>query len=301
MALGYRLEKGTRTAIRQVARGINERIEPEAMAEELRRVLLTTSSPGAFFVICHEERVLVEILPELDPLFDGRPAGRLLYHPEISQALHMVLALSKAAALCKKEALEENEKLLLMLAVLCHDLGKGLTTDEELPAHPGHQESGVDLIEKLFARLPSLGSRYAVRFCQLGARNHSLLTKLRQLRVGTLVDLWADELYPIAKDFATLARLVRCDHEGRLTTQALGLASPPVESQGESPDVLEERLLTELTELDATLSAVSGEESRGLYPDDPEALKEHLRLARCEQLSASAFTENRQRKSKVGP
>ena len=43
-------------------------------------------------------QLLQSLLPELASQFDGRPAGPQQWHPEVGQALHMILALEWAAA-----------------------------------------------------------------------------------------------------------------------------------------------------------------------------------------------------------
>lgn len=46
----------------------------------------------------------------------------------------------------------DDEKFLISIAVLCHDLGKATTTDELLHCH-GHEEAGVLPAQKLLKRL----------------------------------------------------------------------------------------------------------------------------------------------------
>ncbi len=43
-----------------------------------------------------------------------------------------------------------KHKTAIRFAALCHDLGKGLTTSEYLPSHPGHEKAGLPLVEKKY-------------------------------------------------------------------------------------------------------------------------------------------------------
>ncbi len=294
--LGFHLDTSTRRGIEATADFVGKAVLPEALAEEIRKVLARCSSPGAFFQLCWEARLLERILPEVAPLFDGRPAGRILFHPEISQALHMVLALRSAASLATEQALDSRERHLLLLAVLCHDLGKGKTRVEDMPSHPGHEAGGVAIIHSLFRRLPALGNKYVERFCKVSARSHLILNKLPMMRAGTLVDIWDQDLRGLERDFRNLARVVRCDRDGRLRPGDLGIPCPEqIHPSHAGPD-LEDKIHSELLALDSCIRSVSGEPSARLHPKDPQALKEHLRTARCEALAHSGFLDIKGRK-----
>jgi tRNA nucleotidyltransferase (CCA-adding enzyme) len=282
-ALGFRVDPGTRRAIRRTAAATAAAVMPEALAEEIRRVLLGCPSPGAFFVLAHEEGLLAPLLPELAPLSDGRPAGRLEHHPEISQALHMVLSLRTAARLAERDGMADAPRLALLLAVLCHDLGKGVTPLPELPSHFGHDVRGAKLVDPLFKRLPGLGDARVRRLCRAASRTHLVLDKLRELRPGTVVDLWQDELQRCRDDLPLLVRVVRCDDEGRLQRADIGLPPRAGEPAGDL-DAFEASLLRDLEALDACLRAVSGEEAARLYPGEPDRIRATLHEARCRAL-----------------
>lgn len=287
--LGFWVEASTRRGIQRTAGEVAAAIVPEALAEELRKVLARCESPGIFFQMCREEALLEPLLPEIAPMFDGRPAGRVRWHPEISQALHMVLALRAAAGLAAAAGLETPARVRLLLAVLCHDLGKGRTPHAELPSHAGHEIGGVSVIEDLFRRLPALGSRRTQRLCRVGAKDHLLLPRLRRLKPGTLVDLWDEDLAPTREDHGALARVVRCDQEGRLSPEAVGLPRPALAPPAPDFDALERRVAGDLQQLDSILRAVSGQRSAELFPHDIQALRRHLREERCRAVLASDF------------
>lgn len=299
--LGFHLDTATRRGIEAQASFVGKAVLPEALAEEIRKVLARCTSPGAFFQLAWEVRLLDRILPEIAPLFDGRPAGRILYHPEISQALHMILAMSAAVDVASTEGLDLRERHLLLMAVLCHDLGKGSTQSSQLPSHPGHEAGGVGIIHSLFRRLPGLGNKYVERFCKVSARSHLLLNKLPMMRAGTLVDLWEQEFRGLESDYRNLARVVRCDRDGRLRPAQIGIPCPEQIQAAPAGQALEDRIHADLSTLDTCIRSVSGEASARLHPGDPQALKEHLRTARCKALAHSGFLDIKGRKQEGHP
>jgi len=288
---GFALESATRRAIRALADEITGRISPEVLAEEIRRVMVTCSSPGVFFQMCQEEQLLARLLPEVAPMFDGRPAGRTQHHPEISQALHVILVLAAAARLAQRNAMDANERVHLLLAALCHDLGKGKTKTADLPSHPGHEGSGVAVVHELFDRLPGLGGKRTRRLCAAAAETHLLVTDLRRYRTGTIVDLFESCLFAMRDDLDNVARVARCDREGRLPRAELSL---PTRGDGDTDrtaafDEFEARVRHDLHEIDTILRSVSGEESRRRFPDDPARLRADLHQRRCVALRRSKF------------
>ncbi len=282
--LGFHLDTKTRKAIRALRSEIALGIHPDALAGEIRSVLADADSPGVFFQMCAEELLLERLLPELAPLFHGIPAGRVRHHPEISQALHMILVLKSAVALAKKRRLDPNNRHKLLMAALCHDLGKGVTPIGELPSHPAHETTGIAQIQSLFDRLPGIGSKTLKRLVQATTRRHLLIDKLATIRNGTLVRLWEDDLAAHRKDLPLFATLVRCDKEGRMSPQDLGLPTPPGHPPSVDWDAFEARMSNDLLELDRILRAVSGEESAKLHPNDPAAIKKDLHERRCRAL-----------------
>jgi tRNA nucleotidyltransferase/poly(A) polymerase len=167
---------------------IIEREPAEAIGGELRAALLECASPGEFLRDLYDNGLLEVISPELASQFDGRAAGPLKHHPEGSQANHMILALEWIADRAKD--LPERDRLTATVAVLCHDLGKGLTPEELLPAHHGHELSGIEPLRALLDRYPGLtdpaGKRLAEAVCTL----HLTIRQLDELRPGTRARLY---------------------------------------------------------------------------------------------------------------
>src|SRR5690606_30662622 len=82
----------------------------------------------------------------------------------------------------------------VLVAVLCHDLGKGRTRPDDLPSHPGHEEAGVPLVRALLDRLPGLTDARGRRLAEQVSRLHLVVRQLGRLRPGTLARLYDEEL-----------------------------------------------------------------------------------------------------------
>lgn len=115
----------------------NERIYTE-MAKAL-----SYPRPSIFFKVLEEVGGLDYFFPELKKLV-GVPQ-RAEYHPEGCAWTHTMLVLDHAS--------DNSEDLLVRYSALVHDLGKGVTSAEKLPGHPGHEEAGLPLVRELGARL----------------------------------------------------------------------------------------------------------------------------------------------------
>jgi tRNA nucleotidyltransferase (CCA-adding enzyme) len=197
-------------------------VPPEAIAMELRSGLEKCASPGRFFLELHEAGLLRTVAPELAPQFDGRPAGPQRFHPEVGQALHMVLCLEWAVQNCGE--LDPRDRLAVLVAVLCHDLGKGFTKEHELPSHPGHERKGRPFVERLLDRLPGFSCARARSLANAVCELHVDVRKLYEMRAGTLAGFY--ERYFRQKDFPveSFALAVGADTGGRLGLAAEGHA-----------------------------------------------------------------------------
>jgi len=151
----------------------------ERIWQELRRAL-GEDHPQRFVSVLRDCGALAAILPEVDRLFGVPQPER--YHPEIDTGEHILLALAQAARRGASEAVR--------FAVLMHDLGKGTTAPALWPAHHGHEERGVTLIEELCARLHA--PREHRDLACLVARLHTRVHRALEARPATLVRLLDD-------------------------------------------------------------------------------------------------------------
>lgn len=240
----------------------------EAIAAELRAGLLLSRSPGRFFLELYESGVLGAVSPEIATQFDGRPAGPQRWHPEVGQALHMCLAFDWAVERCAH--LDERDRAAVFVSVLLHDLGKGYTSPGELPGHPGHERLGVPIVKRVLEQFPGLADArtkaLALQVCEL----HVEIRHLRELRPGTLVQLYDRQFR--AKDWTIelFALAVGADSGGRLGMQSDG-------------DRIRERLCRELHWLRERCESVDAEALKKEYADVVR-FKAMLHEARCRAL-----------------
>ena len=141
--LGFTVHPDTRALMRQmVEAGEVDALVPERVWQEMQRALMGPG-PSVFFETLRDCGALARLLPELDALHGVPQTAK--YHPEIDSGLHVMMALDLSAA--------EDQPLPVRYAVLCHDFGKALTAEQYLPAHRGHEQRGVPLVEDVSARL----------------------------------------------------------------------------------------------------------------------------------------------------
>ena len=172
--LGFRVADETLALMRQmVADGEANALVAERVWTETEKAL-GEPSPDVFIQVLRECGALAVVYPEIDALFGvPQPAQ---WHPEIDTGVHQLLAL--------REAVKLGGGVAARFAVLMHDLGKGATPIEMLPAHHGHEETGVALVEQLCARLrvPNHLRELAV----LTSRYHTHVHQAFELRAATL-------------------------------------------------------------------------------------------------------------------
>lgn len=268
--LGFSLAPAIRSI--GLAPSILHDLPPEAIALELRAMLGKCTSPGRCLLELHEAGLLATLSPELALQFDGRPAGPQRWHPEVSQALHLILALEWACAHTRE--LDERDAMAVRLAVLCHDLGKGYTRAEDLPSHPGHENDGLPHVERFLDRWPGLADRrsrsLALDVCAL----HLQMKRWDELRPGSLAkmhDRWFRvKDYPI--DAFALA--VAADDAGRLGKADIGLSTA-------------RKVARRLHWLRETCATVDAGALRARHPDDVAAFVAALHEARARAIAAA--------------
>jgi tRNA nucleotidyltransferase (CCA-adding enzyme) len=142
-----------------VVEGELEYLAPERIKQEFTKLLLA-AKPSAGFRLIDELGIIEKYFPELHNL--KAVAQEVQWHPEGNVWNHTLLAIDQAAQIIRKVAyLERPELLQVMLATLCHDLGKPMVTKRtggRWRAH-GHEEAGTGPTQSLLGRMgfgPSL-------------------------------------------------------------------------------------------------------------------------------------------------
>ncbi len=141
--LGFTIAAETLELMRSIAaNGELAHLTQERVWQETERAL-GESQPWVYFQVLRDCHALEIIFPELDRLF-GIPQPEK-HHPEIDCGIHSLMVLEQASKL--------TTDVNIRWASLLHDLGKGLTRDELLPSHHGHEQSGEKLVIELNQRL----------------------------------------------------------------------------------------------------------------------------------------------------
>lgn len=135
--LGFEIAHETMNLMQKmVASGELSDISVERIWLEIYKAL-GEKSPEEFFIALKNCGALKIIFPALDKLW--RTKQNQERHFGLNAGIHTMSALKNAAELttCKKTR----------FAVLCHDLGKGVTPKEKLPYHIDHDENGIPIID----------------------------------------------------------------------------------------------------------------------------------------------------------
>lgn len=208
--LGFSVHESTMTLMREItASGELQHLAPERIWREIE-LAMKTGTPSAFVEVLRECGALEELLPEVNRLF-GVPQPEK-YHPEIDTGTHLLMALDVAAELARGEA-------NIVFAVLLHDLGKGITPQEELPSHRGHEVTGVPLVDSVCNRLrvPNAVHDLARKVCLLHLRCHRMLEARPLTALRLLEKLDAFRQPDLLPDFVAACE---ADYRGRKGLQA---------------------------------------------------------------------------------
>lgn len=177
----------------------------ERIYQELEKALLS-KHPSKFFQALSDCGALNDLFPELACL-KGVPQTKK-YHPEGDVWTHLMLVIDSAAQI--------STKLEVLFSCLTHDLGKGVTPEDILPGHRGHEESGIPILKGLCKRIkvPSKIQKIAEKVCRYHFKCH-IVTELRSstiLKLLTKLDSFRSPQY--LKDFVVCCT---ADNMGKLS------------------------------------------------------------------------------------
>jgi len=202
--LGFTIAPETLALMRQLAlSGELQALTPERSWKEISRALMEPN-PEVFVQVLHDCGALAELLPEVDALF-GVPQPPA-HHPEIDTGVHVLQVLKIAA--------REQLPLPARWACLLHDLGKGLTPEQDWPKHHGHEQKGIKAVKAANQRCK------APRDCQdlalLCCEYHTHCHRALELRPQTLIKLFkALDIYRRAERFELFLAVCQADAQGR--------------------------------------------------------------------------------------
>ena len=203
--LGFTVADETLALMRRMVEAgeVNALVAERVWAETEKA--LAEPAPDVFISVLRDCGALKVIYPEIDALF-GVPQPQK-WHPEIDTGVHLLMAL--------RQAVELGGGLAVRFAVLLHDLGKAVTPAYVLPAHHGHEDSGVALVEQLCARVrvPNHLRELAV----IAARFHTHVHRALELRADTVLrTLERCDALRRPERFAELLLACEADARGRL-------------------------------------------------------------------------------------
>ncbi len=155
--------------------GMLNNLTPERVWKETKRALNNGYDSKIYFELLNKIGALKILFPEIYQL--TLASENPIYHPSKNTFKHTMIALSRV----------QFESDIVKFAVLCHDIGKGLTPKELLPKHHNHDINGVHLINTLCKRLkiPSKYRIFATTFC----RFHMQLALFNKMNISTKYDL----------------------------------------------------------------------------------------------------------------
>ena len=159
-----------------VADGEVRELVAERVWQEIARGLME-AQPSRMFEVLRACGALAELAPELNRLW-GVPQ-KAQWHPEIDTGIHIMQVIDYAA--------NRQWPLATRFAALTHDLGKGLTPADILPAHHAHEARSVKLEAELCERwrVPRDCADLATHV----AAEHGNLGKLADMRPATVHDV----------------------------------------------------------------------------------------------------------------
>ncbi|QGW75665.1 multifunctional CCA addition/repair protein [Pseudomonas alkylphenolica] len=203
-AMGFKVAPQTIELMRQLSEsGELQALTAERSWKEISRALME-DQPQVFIQVLRDCGALKELMPELDALFGvPQPAA---HHPEIDTGIHTLSVLAQAA--------QHQQPLSVRWACLLHDLGKGLTPEEEWPRHIAHEQRGLKLIK-------AVNQRFKVpRECQelaaLVGEYHTHCHRALELRASTLLELLQSfDVYRRPQRFEEFIAACEMDARGR--------------------------------------------------------------------------------------
>ncbi len=151
LAARYELSVDPATAELCASMPIGE-LPAERVLGEIEKLLLKARQPSRGLTLLKAWGMLAVLAPELLPL-EATPQDPG-WHPEGDVWVHTLQVVDEAAALAADLAADRPRQLAVMLAALCHDLGKITTTrfEEGRIRSRGHEEAGLEPTRALLDR-----------------------------------------------------------------------------------------------------------------------------------------------------
>jgi tRNA nucleotidyltransferase (CCA-adding enzyme) len=150
---GLRLENETAEVMRRLVPDLKE-LSRERIAEEWKKLLLKSPKPSIGLAAAMQLGVYHELHSDLPEL--AKTPQDPEWHPEGDVWMHTMMVVDEAAKIIRRENIDEQTAQVVMLASLCHDLGKLSTTARSKGGRvvsPGHEEAGEKPTKKFLKDL----------------------------------------------------------------------------------------------------------------------------------------------------
>ena len=203
--LGFSVAPETLMLMRQLAEsGELAHLTAERSWKEISRALMEPR-PDVFVQVLRDCGALAALLPEVDDLF-GVPQPQA-HHPEIDTGVHVLSVLRQCA--------EHDQPLNVRWASLLHDVGKGLTPEDQWPRHIAHEQKGLRLIQAINERCKA--PRDCAELAMLVGEFHTHGHRALELRPSTLLELLQRfDVFRRPQRFAEFVAACEMDARGRL-------------------------------------------------------------------------------------
>ena len=203
--LGFSVAPETLMLMRRLAEsGELAHLTAERSWKEISRALMEPR-PDVFVQVLRDCGALAALLPEVDDLF-GVPQPQA-HHPEIDTGVHVLSVLRQCA--------EHDQPLNVRWASLLHDVGKGLTPEDEWPRHIAHEQKGLRLIQAINERCKA--PRDCAELAMLVGEFHTHGHRALELRPSTLLELLQRfDVFRRPQRFAEFVAACEMDARGRL-------------------------------------------------------------------------------------
>lgn len=204
-------------------------ISRERIEEELRKLLLKSKEPSRGFRWIRKVNRLNEIFPELAALVNV--SQDQAYHPEGNVWEHTMQVLD-AAADVRKFLSSQEEKLALMYAALCHDLGKADATiihEDGRMNNYGHEAVSAIRARQLVKRVS--GNKALAEKVRKLVLYHKLPEQLIQVTTKSANFKWLALKLAPETNARQLALLFEADCRGRNGNERKPLRGPVPDAQ----------------------------------------------------------------------
>lgn len=160
------------------------------------------TSPRLTVQSWYESGLLERELPEVHALF-GIPQPPA-HHPEVDTGVHTLLVAEQAWLRTKDAG--------VIFAALVHDLGKGITPQDQWPKHTDHESNGVPLVQAVCDRLgaPEDATRLALLVCEYHLHGHRVF----EMRPGSVIQ-WLEKVDLLHDNDLRQRFMLSCEADAR--------------------------------------------------------------------------------------